>query len=83
MSTIQIELPDEILLALKETPEGLSQRIRMLAAAKLYEMGQLSSGRAAELAGVTRVSFLQLLGDYGVSVFEATEEELKQDLKNA
>ena len=51
MKTIQIDLPDEILPALKETPEGLSRQIRMAAAAKLYELGKLSSGRAAALQG--------------------------------
>ena len=83
MPTIQIDLPDEILHALKETPEGLSQMIRMAAAAKLYELGKLSSGRAAALAGLSRVSFLQQMGGYGVSSFDLTEDELMQDLHNA
>jgi predicted HTH domain antitoxin len=83
MPTIQIDLPDEVLLALKETPEGLSQMIRMAAAAKLYELGKLSSGRAAELAGIPRVSFFQQLGRYGVSTFDLTEDELARDLHNA
>jgi predicted HTH domain antitoxin len=82
MTAIQIELPDEILLSLKETPEGLAREIRM-AAAKLYELRKLSSGRAAELAGVPRVSFLQALARYGVSIFDLTEEELALDLRNA
>jgi predicted HTH domain antitoxin len=83
MATIQIELPDEVLLSLKETPASLPKVIRMAAAAKLYEMRKLSSGRAADLAGLSRVSFLQALGQYGVSIFDLTKEELGQDLRNA
>ena len=55
----------------------------MAAAAKLYELGKLSSGRAAALAGIPRVSFLQALARYGVPIFEITEEELEQDLRHA
>jgi len=83
MRRVQIELPDEILISLEETPEGLSREVRKAAAAKLYELGKLSSGRAAELAGLSRIGFLQALGHYGVSVFELTAEELKRDMQNA
>ncbi len=83
MTTIQIELPNEVLLSLKETPEGLAKVIRMAAAAKLYELGKLSSGRAADLAGLSRVSFLQALAQYGVAIFDLSEDELLQDLHNA
>ena len=51
----------------------------MAAAAKLYELGKLSSGRAAALARVPRVSLRQALARYGIPIFEMTEEELEQE----
>lgn len=83
MQSIHFDLSDEVLIALKDTPEELSRDIRMAAAAKLYEIGKLSSGRAADLAGVSRISFLQSLKEYGVSILDLSEEELAQDLENA
>lgn len=83
MCTVKIECPDEILISLKETPEEFKQEVSMAAAAKLYELGKLSSGRAAQLAGISRVSFLQALTKYGVSVFNLTPEDLKDDVTNA
>ena len=83
MSTLQLEVPEEILISLKETPESMTLELRMLAAVKLFELGKLSSGRAAQLAGVTRLEFLSSLGRYQVSPFALTEEQLKHDVERA
>ena len=69
MSTVQLEIPEEVLISLKETPETISQQLRIVAAVKLFELGKLSSGRAAQLAGMSRVQFLNSLGNYPVSPF--------------
>ena len=83
MEKIAIEIPDEVLISLKVTPSEFSRDMLMLTAVKLFQMGKLSSGRAAQLAGVTRVSFLQSLSKYGVPIFDLTQEELKNDFENA
>ena len=55
----------------------------MVFASKLYEMGKLSLGQAAELAGYSKRTFMELLSNYGVSIINYSPDELDQDLKNA
>ena len=54
MSQVTFSIPDEIVLALKASPEARESRIRLAASVKLYEMGQLSAGAAAQLARACR-----------------------------
>ena len=55
--------------------------IRLVAAVKLYELGRLSSGAAARLAGIPRVLFLSKLADYGVDTFRLSVDELQRETR--
>ncbi|MGA7935217.1 MAG: UPF0175 family protein [Kovacikia sp.] len=83
MHTVTLTIPEEALQALQTTPDKLSQEMLMVIAVKLYELGRLSSGAAASLAGIPRTDFLSKLGDYGVDTFRLSEVELTGDLANA
>jgi predicted HTH domain antitoxin len=57
--------------------------LKMLLAAKLYEERKLALGYCAELAGLSKRAFIELLGRYGVSLFSQTADELQSDIDNA
>ncbi len=81
MSQVTIDIPDETVLALRLPPGEAAAALRMAAAAKLYELGKLSSGVAAALAGVPRVVFLAKLADYGVDTFDMSEEQFAKETR--
>ena len=83
MSEITLSIPDETLLALKVNPDQLGAELRLAAAVKLYELGRMSSGAAAKLAGVPRTVFLMRLAEYGVDTLKLSEEELRQETRLA
>jgi predicted HTH domain antitoxin len=83
MRAVRIEIPEETLISLKTDVESFAQDLKLLAAVKLFELGRLSSGWAAQLAGMTRVEFLLALRRYRVSPFQTTPKELGQDVLNA
>ena len=83
MIEITMTIPDQCVGILGSTPDEAAARLRMLAAVKLFEMKELSSGAAARLAGVSRIEFLKRLADYGVPVFDVTEDEFQQEARLA
>lgn len=83
MSQILLEVPDESLLALHTRAEQAGPALLLAAAVKLHELGRLSSGAAARLAGLPRAAFLQRLAEYGVEAFRLTESELSREVRLA
>ncbi|MCD4772132.1 MAG: UPF0175 family protein [Bacteroidales bacterium] len=75
MKTIQLNIPDTVDLNTREA--------KMLLASRLYEKGKLSLGQAAELVGLSKRAFMEILGDYDVSIFNFPTSELDNDIKNA
>lgn len=75
MRTLTIHLPETVDLNDKEA--------KMVLASKLYELGKLSLGQAAELVGYSKETFMELLANYDVSLFNYPPEELDEDIENA
>ncbi len=84
---LKIKYPTGFEHAVHMTKEEIEQHIRLMAALKMFELGKISSGKASELAGMSRTEFLEACGRYRVSVFnypyEEVEAEIKKDLETA
>ena len=78
---LTIKYPSGFELAVHMSKEEMEQHIRLMAALKMFELGKVSSGKAAQLAGMTRVEFLETCGRYRVSVFNYSPEELEKEIK--
>ncbi|NJK83273.1 MAG: UPF0175 family protein [Saprospiraceae bacterium] len=70
--TLQVNIPESLALTDFE--------VLMNLAAKLFERGLVSSGQAAEIVGISKKAFIEIVGKYGVSIFQYDEEELTQEL---
>ncbi|MHB1688921.1 MAG: UPF0175 family protein [Ignavibacteriaceae bacterium] len=75
MKTITLNIPDDLDLDNRE--------VSMLVATKLYEQGKLTFGQAAELVGLSKRTFAELLGIYGISIFNYPASDLSKDVINA
>ena len=75
MRTIQLNIPDNVDLK--------DYDFSMIIASKLYEEAKLSAGQAAEIVGLSKRAFIEMLGKYGVSVFSTSISDLHSDIANA
>ena len=79
-NTLIIEYSDDLLYRLGVSREKFSDEAKFLLAAKLYELGRLSSGEAAQFAGKSRVEFLFALSEIGMPMSNLREEDLMEEL---
>ena len=80
---LTIPYPEELLLSLKETSDSFEAEAKLLLAVKLYELGRVSTGMAARLAGMERVAFMFALNQFGLSPIGVDPDELEEDFVNA
>ncbi len=79
-TSVRLNLPSGFEQAVHLTEAELESQVRLMAALKMFELGKLSSGKAAELAGVSRVEFFDLCGRYQVPVANYDPKELTREL---
>jgi len=82
MKKITWTYPEDLAQSVQLTPEELEAQIRLMAALKMFELGKISSGRAADLAGMSRVEFLETCARYRVPVFNYAPEEVEAELRS-
>lgn len=82
-NTLTIEYTDDLLFRLGVSREKFSDEAKFLLAAKLYELGRLSSGEAAQFAGKSRVEFLFALSNIGLPMSNLREENLAEEFEFA
>ncbi len=80
VQSVVLNITDDFLLSIKKTPEELVSEIVLMAAIKMFELGKLSSGKASELAGISRREFLEKCSMYGVSIFNYSDDEIAEEL---
>lgn len=83
MKKAVIEYPDTLPGLLKLSEKQFNEELRFIVAAKLYEMGKLSSGKAAYMANLPRVEFIHKLGAYGFSAINLDDEQIDVELSAA
>ena len=78
--TRMIDYPEGLETAVSMTKQEFAAEVRLMAALKMFELGKLSSGKAAQLAGISRVEFFEVCGRYRVSIMNYSGDEIETEL---
>lgn len=80
-NTIKIDFPQELANSMRLNKEDFGREVKIASLVKLFELGKVSSGIAAQVLEMTRIEFLELLERYKVSYLDT--ETLEEDIENA
>ena len=83
MTDLIVQLPESAFAALRKDPVEFATEMRIAASVKWYEMGLISQEKAAEIAGLSRIQFINALNRLHVSPLQYTQEDLAGELKDA
>lgn len=83
MTSLSLDLPDSVFSALRKAPDEFLQEMRLAAAIKWYEMGEISQSKAAEVAGISRSELLEAFARYRVDFMQYTSDSLAKELADA
>jgi predicted HTH domain antitoxin len=83
MPHVSIDIPDDLLLALREQPEEFTQEVRLVAAIHYLREKRLSLGQTARLAGMNRLDFLDTLAARGIPTFDLSAEDVAAEIAAA
>ncbi len=81
MTTVTIDFPEGVFSALRKSPNEFGKELRLAAAIYWYQRTEISMERAAEVAGLDRVDFLDALAKRGIDVFQVDMDDLREELR--
>ena len=81
MKAVTIPYPEGLPQTLKLSDTEFAEEIRFFAAARFYELGKISSGKAAKIAGLDKISFLEKLGHYKIPAINIQAEEIEREIE--
>ena len=81
--TITMEFPVEVFSALRKSPKAFARELRLAAAIHWYHQGLISGSKAGEIAGMTRLEFLDELARRKLDVFQVDQEQLQEEVDRA
>ena len=77
MTQVSVPLPDAVLAAARKSPDEVVHDMRVAVAVRWYQQGVVTQGTAAEIAGLGRAAFIDVLGEFGVSATQETIDDIR------